>query len=157
MTAFMWNLLLALAWITVSGSFTGVNFAFGLLVGYGILAISGRQIPGGSSYVRKVPKIIHFIGFFIYDLVKANLRVAYDVLTPRHMMRPGVIGITLDAEHDAEITILANLISVTPGTLSLDVSSDRRTLYIHAMYLDDEEALRADIKDLERRVIEIMR
>jgi multicomponent Na+:H+ antiporter subunit E len=156
-TPFVWNLILALAWLIVSGTFTEINFLFGMLVGYGILAIASRQIEGGSTYVRKVPKIIGFIGFFIVDLVRANVRVAYDVITPTHLMRPGVIAYPLMAEADVEITILGNLISVTPGTLSLDVSSDRKLLYIHAMYLDDEEALRANIRELERRVLEIMR
>lgn len=157
MTVFLWNLLLAIAWVGVSGNFSEVNFAFGMLVGYGILAVASRQIEGGASYVRKVPKIFKFIAFFIYDLIKANLVVAYDVVTPTHLMRPGVIAIPLDASGDAEITILGNLISVTPGTLSLDVSSDRKVLYIHAMYMEDEAKLRADIKALEARVLEIMR
>jgi multicomponent Na+:H+ antiporter subunit E len=157
MTPFVWNLILAIAWVVVSGNFTEVNFLFGMLVGYGILSIASRQIEGGSTYVRKVPKIIGFIGFFIVDLIKANLRVAYDVVTPTHLMRPGVIAYPLSAEADVEITILANLITVTPGTLSLDVSSDRKKLYIHAMYLDDEEGVRANIRELERRVLEIMR
>jgi multicomponent Na+:H+ antiporter subunit E len=156
-TPVAWNLMLAIAWLIVTGSFTEVNFLFGILVGYGILAIASRQIEGGSNYVRKVPKIISFIGFFIVDLVNANLRVAYDVITPTHLMRPGVIAYPLMAEGDVEITILGNLISVTPGTLSLDVSTDRKLLYIHAMYLDDEESLRANIRELERRVLEIMR
>jgi multicomponent Na+:H+ antiporter subunit E len=72
-------------------------------------------------------------------------------------MRPGVIGIPLRARTDLEITVLANLITMTPGTLSLDVSPDRRTLYIHAMYIHDPEALRRDIQDnLERRVLELL-
>jgi multicomponent Na+:H+ antiporter subunit E len=157
MTPFVWNLILGIAWVVVSGNFTEVNFLFGMLVGYGILSIASRQIEGGSTYVRKVPKIIGFIGFFIVDLIKANLRVAYDVVTPTHLMRPGVIAYPLIAEADVEITILGNLITVTPGTLSLDVSSDRKMLYIHAMYLDDEAGVRANIRELERRVLEIMR
>ncbi len=157
MTVFLWNLLLAIAWVGVSGNFSEVNFAFGFLVGYGILAVASRQIEGGARYVRKVPKVLKFIAFFAYDLIKANMVVAYDVMTPRHLMQPGVMAIELDASEDMEITILGNLISVTPGTLSLDVSSDRKVLYVHAMYMGDEERLRADIKALEARVLEIMR
>ena len=72
---------------------------------------------------------------------------------------PGIIAVPLDAETDTEITILANLISLTPGTLSLLVSPDRRTLYVHAMYLDEgPDALRADLKQqMERRVLELLR
>jgi multicomponent Na+:H+ antiporter subunit E len=75
-------------------------------------------------------------------------------------MRPGVVAIPLDARTDAEITLLANLITLTPGTLSLDVSSDRRMLYIHVMYIDNDdlEEVRRKIKaGFERRVLEVLR
>jgi multicomponent Na+:H+ antiporter subunit E len=86
------------------------------------------------------------------------LRVLWDVITPKHISRPGIIGIPLDARTDAEIMLVANLISLTPGTLSLDLSEDRRVLYIHVMFLDDIEETRQQIKQgLERRVLEVMR
>ena len=108
-------------------------------------------------YAGKVPKVATFIVFFIFELMKANIRVAYEVLTPTHNMRPGVISFDLQAEKDFEITMLMNLISLTPGTLSLDVSSDRRCLYIHAMYVDDLDKLRIQIKEFERRLLELLR
>lgn len=157
MIAFLWNLLLALAWVALTGDFSGSNFLVGYVIGYFVLLMAGQQMRLGSTYSRKAPKIIGFIAFFIYDLVKANMRVAYDVVTPTHKMRPGVVAIPLTVDTDAEITILANLISVTPGTLSLDVSSDRKVLYIHAMYIDSEHELEDSIKDLERRVMDILR
>src|SRR5690625_7835791 len=76
-----------------------------------------------------------FLGFFIKELVKANFKVAFDVATPLWYMKPGVIALPITAETDVEITILANFISLTPGTLILDVSSDRRVLFIPAMFL----------------------
>ena len=88
----------------------------------------------------------------------SNAIIAYDILTPIHHMKPGVIGIPIDAETDFEITVLANLITMTPGTLSLDISPDRKTLYVHAMYIRDPEALRAWIKqNLERRVLALLK
>jgi multicomponent Na+:H+ antiporter subunit E len=84
--------------------------------------------------------------------------VAFDVVTPRNYMKPGIIGIPLDAETDLEITLLANFITLTPGTLSLDVSTDKKTLYIHAMYVEDKEAFIRSIKDgFERRLLDILR
>lgn len=73
---------------------------------------------------------------------------------------PGVVAIPLDARTDAEITLLANLITLTPGSVSLDLSDDKRFLYVHAMYIDggDVEAYRRSIKEgLERRVLELLR
>src|SRR5699024_7238650 len=68
------------------------------------------------------------------------------ILTPPWHMKPGVIALPLEARTELEITLVANLISLTPGTLSLDVSDDRKVLYIHAMFLDDEEELRRNLK-----------
>jgi multicomponent Na+:H+ antiporter subunit E len=88
----------------------------------------------------------------------ANLRVAYEVLTPGYQMRAAIIAIPLDANSDLEITVLANLITLTPGTLSLDVSADRKILYIHAMHVHDVEKFRKEIKvRLERRVMEVFK
>jgi multicomponent Na+:H+ antiporter subunit E len=151
--ALAWNLLLALVWVVLTGSFTGGNFLVGFAFGYLILAFA---TPSGR-YARKVPQVLWFAVLFLWDLVKANLRVAYDVVTPSHRMRPAVIGIPLELESDGAITLLANLITVTPGTLTLDVSPDRSTLYIHAMYMDDEAGLRAEIKALEQRIRELVR
>lgn len=81
-------------------------------------------------------------------------------LAPASYVCPGVIAIPLDARTDAEITLLANLITLTPGSVSLDLSEDRRMLYVHAMYIDggDVEAYRRSVKEgLERRVLELLR
>jgi multicomponent Na+:H+ antiporter subunit E len=157
MSALLWNILLALLWVAMNGQFTPANFAVGLGLGLLILLVTRRAI-GAPHYIRKVGQVINLALFFIWELMLANLRVAYDVMTPRHHMQPGVIGVPLDARTDLEITVLANLISLTPGTLSLDVSADRTTLYIHAMYLDDVDAVRRKIKDgFERRVLEVLR
>lgn len=85
----------------------------------------------------KLEAIVLVTVFFLYEVVLANLRVAFDVLTLQHFMRPGIVAIPLEARTDLEIALLANLISLTPGTLSLDVSSDRKFLFVHAMYLSD--------------------
>ncbi|MBN1220685.1 MAG: Na+/H+ antiporter subunit E [Anaerolineae bacterium] len=139
----------------MTGQFTLSNFVVGFGLGFALLWLSQR-VMGRSIYFRKVPQIINFIGFFIWELILANLRVAYDVVTPRHYMRPGVVAIPLDVTSDAEIVLLANLITLTPGTLSLDISDDRHTLYVHAMHIDDLEQFRRDIKEgFERRVQEV--
>lgn len=86
-----------------------------------------------------------------------NLRAP---LTPVSYVCPGVIAIPLDARTDAEITMLANLITLTPGSVSLDLSDDKRVLFVHAMYIDggDVEAYRRSVKEgLERRVLELLR
>lgn len=157
MTAFTWNILLALAWAAIGGEFSGTNLFIGFVLGYLILGLTLRDRPAYSGYLQRVPRFVRFLGFFIRELVLSNLRVAYDVLTPTHYMRPAVIAYPLEAKTDGEITVLANLISLTPGTLSLDVSSDRKVLYLHVMYLDDEQEMRDSIKALETRLLDMLR
>lgn len=157
MIALMWNLMLALIWTVLTGHFSGYNFLVGFLIGYAALSILQRHIGVLNGYSRRLPNVIRFMFFFFVELVKANIKVAFDVLTPVWYMKPGVIALPLEAKTDLEITFVANLISLTPGTLSLDVSDDRRVLFIHAMFLEDEEGLRSDLKEMERRALEVLR
>lgn len=76
--------------------------------------------------------------FYLTEVVQSNLRVAYDVLTPRHRMKPGIIAVKVEGMTDRQLFFMANLITMTPGTLGLKFSEDRATLYIHAMYIDGE-------------------
>ena len=154
---FVWNLLLALAWAAFSGDFTLVNVVIGFVVGYGILYLA-QPITGRSRYSTKVPQLIGFIVYYVWLFILANLRIAYDIIRPNFQLRPGVIAIPLEPRSDLEIVVLANLITLTPGTLSLDVSTDRRFLYIHALYIDDIEKVRREIKQgLEQRLLQVMR
>jgi len=105
-----------------------------------------------------IPKAVFFAGFIIRELVLSTLRVAWEVVTPAKTRRQGIIAVPLDAKSDLEIALLANLITFTPGTLSLDVSNDRSVLYVHTMFIDDPEQLKRDIKHgFERRVIDLVR
>lgn len=156
MKLFIWNIMLALAWLALTGNFTGSGMVTGFVFGYLVLAFVTRLSGETRSYTRKIFQVLGFTLFYIWEVVRSNVRVAYEVLTPTHNMKPGVIGLPLDSDSDAVISLLANLITMTPGTLSLDVSNDRRMLFIHGMYIEDEETLRRDLKDLERRVIDLL-
>ena len=157
MNGFTWNIMLALIWVAVTGNFTGAGLVVGFVVGYIIIGISLRNVPAFSDYVRKVPRVLLFTLFFLKELVRSNIRVAWDVLTPTDYMMPGVIAVPLEARTEGEITLLANMISLTPGTLSLDVSTDRNVLYIHVMYLEDPKQAQEEIRYLEARLLEILR
>ncbi len=149
------NILLALIWAMLNGEVNPSNLIAGFGVGYLIL-FAARRALGHSPYFERISTLIRFIAFFLYELVASNLRVALDVLTPKHSMTPRIIAIPLDAKSDAEITLLANLISLTPGSLSLDVSADKKVIYAHVMYSKDADAARRDIKNgLERWVLKL--
>ena len=157
MTLFTWNLALAVVWAAVLGELSVGNLAAGFVLGFAILAVA-RGLMGSSRYFEKSVRCCEFVAFFIGQLVLSSLRVAADIVTPRHRARPGIVAVPLDARSDGEITLLANLVSLTPGSLSLDISADRRTLFVHTMFLDDVEAFRREIKQgFERRVLELLR
>jgi multicomponent Na+:H+ antiporter subunit E len=97
---------------------------------------------------------VRFALFFAWELVLANLRVAWLVINPRAHLRPAIVALPLDVQSDAAIQLLAATITLTPGTLSIDVASDRRTLYVHTVDVgDDPDAfVRATKASFERRI-----
>ena len=154
---FVWHILLALTWAALAGTLNWSNVLVGFVLAYLVLFIAQRSVDA-SRYFRRLGRVLRFALFYLRDLIHANVRVAYDVLTPTPRMRPGVLAIPLDAKSDVEITLLANLLTLTPGSVSLDVSSDRRFLYLHAMYIDDVDEYRKSVKNtIERRVLEVSR
>ena len=155
MKVFLLNVLLSVAWGALLGDFSPINMLAGFVFGYLMLWIT-QDVLGTSNYFTKIRRIAGLIMLFTKELIKSNLRVALSVLAPFDWMSPGIVAIPLDIESDAEITLLANMITLTPGTLSLDVSDDRRVLYVHGMHVgDDIEAFRQDIKNgFEKKVRE---
>ncbi len=148
------NFLLALAWMALTGQFDPLNFISGFILGYLLLRLVRR--PGESlSYFRKAILAIRFAGFYLWELVLANLRVARAVLSLRPKLAPAVVAIPLEAHSDLSVTLLANLITLTPGSLTLDISTDRSVIYIHTMQAEDLDQVRLDIKELEARVLEV--
>jgi len=159
MLLFLLNIGLATVWGALMGSFDAATLAAGYVVGYGVIwAI--QPALGPSAYVGGVARFVRFVGLYLAGLVWSSVLVAIDVCRPRLNVRPGVVGIRTQARTDAEITVLSNLISLTPGTLVLDVSPDRRTLYVHAMDLTDggADGLRGALHEtLEHRVLTLLR
>jgi multicomponent Na+:H+ antiporter subunit E len=102
--------------------------------------------------------VLAFVPVYLASLVAASLRVAWDVVTPREYMKPAVLAVPLRTRTAAELTTVANLISLTPGTLVLDVSPDLRQLYVHCMFVEDDGAeAREEMARLETRVLTVMR
>lgn len=155
--AFLWNLLLAVFWALATGTVTVGTLTAGFIAGLVTLYATRRAI-GSEKYLKKIAGSVRLLLFFIQELIYANIRIARDIITPRHHMRPAIVAIPLDAKTDGEITMLSGFITLTPGSLTLHVSDDRRTLYIHSMYTPDADAVRRKIKEgLEARLLEVLR
>jgi multicomponent Na+:H+ antiporter subunit E len=151
-------MLLALAWAALQGEFSLGTLVVGQAIGYLILvALVRGGVLKASPYIGRVHRVAGLAGFFFWELLKANVRLALDVVTPRYRMRPGIIALPLDATDDGQILLLSMLINTTPGSVALDVSPDRKTMYVHVMYMKTPDAARAEIKrGFERRVLGVL-
>lgn len=151
------NLTLMALWIAATGVFEYGNGAIGFLIGFLVLWWL-QPLLGPTRYFRKLPLAVWFGLLFLWEVLKSNVRVAWDVVTPRKRRRPGIVAVPLDTQTDLEITLLANLITLTPGSLCLDVSEDRRTMYVHEMFIDNPDAVRRQIKQrFEHWVLRLLR
>lgn len=146
--------LLVVAWIAITGSFTVANALLGLVVAVLSLGIARAHVSDSKLKVRPVAALLLAL-LFLKELALSAFRVAVQVVTPRLALKPGIFAFPLTVERDFEITLLANLITLTPGTLSVDVSPDRKLLYVHALDCSDPAALKRDIAGgFERRIKE---
>ena len=154
MTLFLINVLLALAWVAVTGVLSALNLVFGFALGALALSLIREQV-GSVGYLSRMRRIVSLFALFFYELVLSAWRVARIVISPRMELRPGIFSYPLAVRRDFEIAMLANMITLTPGTLSVDVSEDRSMLFVHAMDASDVEAARRDIAEgFERKIIE---
>lgn len=102
-------------------------------------------------------RALGFVVYYIWQLIKSNILVGWDIVTPGTRMRAGIIRLPLRCRTDLEITMFANLISLTPGTLTLSVQNDPAVLYVHGMYAESKESFRAELYEAEERLLRGMR
>jgi multicomponent Na+:H+ antiporter subunit E len=155
MSLLLLNVLLAIAWAALTGSFQPVDLLFGFALGYLVLWISTRM-GKQNKYFKHIPLLLGLIGVFLWDLLRANIRMAGIILSPHMRLRPAVVAVPLILKSETAIILLANLMTLTPGTLSLDISTDRQMLFIHTVYLEDPEQFRQELLEgYERRLKEL--
>ena len=154
------NVLLAVAWAALWNGFSLANLLTGFVIGFGALWFARDLIATGKDcrYFRALPQALVLIVYFLKELIKSCIMVARDCIAPRPNLHPAIVKMPLNAHSDAEIFLLANLITLTPGTLTLDVAPDRSFLLVHSIYATDEAALVADLKSgMERRIGKVFR
>ncbi|MGM7722583.1 Na+/H+ antiporter subunit E [uncultured Metabacillus sp.] len=151
------NFFLAFIWMFLSNDYSTLAFFKGYFFG-GLIIFAFRKFFDHRFYLLNVIAVINLFFIFCIELVKANISVLKVILSPKLTMRPGIFALETELEKDWEITILSNLITLTPGTLVLEVSEDNKTLYIHAMDIEDVEQARLDIKNsFEKAIKEVSR
>ncbi len=157
MNTFVANVFLAIVWALFFGGFTWLTVLSGLAVGYGILWLLQPLKGASSSYFKRVWYWAKLLVMFHYELLVSSFQVIWDIFTLQHLSKPAIIDMPLDVKTDTGILLVTNLISLTPGTLSIDVSDDRKTLTLHVMFADDPDAVCRQLKQgMERWVIDAL-
>ncbi|SEP77758.1 multicomponent Na+:H+ antiporter subunit E [Devosia sp. YR412] len=148
---------LALLWAAMTGSFSGLNLLLGAAIGT-LAVLLLRKSLAQPRAVHKLRMAVSLAGLFLRELALSAVRVAIVVLTPnlKSALHPEIVAFPLSVRSDAEITLLANLITLTPGTLSIDVSADRSVLYVHVLTASTSQNVIVEIANgFEARVREL--
>ena len=142
---FLLNLMLALTWAALQGELNTVNLVVGFCISAALIYVF-RRMFFRPLYFRKVGLGLIMTLVFIKELLKSNIAVLRIVFNPWARIRSGVIAVPTELTNDVALTMLANMITLTPGTLTLDISPDRRYLYVHTLNMDDPEDVKQEIQ-----------
>lgn len=151
----MLNFILAFVWMFLSSNFTAAGFIVGFILGVVIILIM-RRFFTSRLYLERVWAIIKLSLLFLKELILANIQVLKVVLKPKLDMQPAFFAYPTVLTQDWEITLLSNLITLTPGTVVVHVSDDAKTLYVHAIDIGDVDEAVASIRDsFEKAILEV--
>ena len=154
-SALLLNLLVAVVWYALQPAHSPGSLVLGFCVGFVLLALIYRP------YGRRTWAAFSFLVFLLVAIVRSSLQVAAIILQPQMKLDQGIVAIPLTVRSDFEIAALATAITLTPGTLSVDVGRDhagRRVLYVHNLVTGDPDAMRREIQEqFERRILRFTR
>ncbi|MGP7816297.1 Na+/H+ antiporter subunit E [Niallia sp. 01092] len=149
------NIFLAFIWMFLKGSAKADAFLIGYILGLLIIFIT-RRFFTSRFYLYRVFAILNLLGIFLKELIVANFAVLKAILQPASKLTPGIFAMETVLTKDWEITTLSNLITLTPGTLVVDISEDNKILYIHAMDIrDKEETIKSIQNSFEKAILEV--
>ena len=150
------TLILAVVWIVLQNEFSWGMAVFGVILGVVIPWMTQIWWPDTPKGFR-LGRMVTYSIVVIWDILVANVQVAWIVLTvPNSRLKPAWIVVPLKLKQPEAITVLAGTITLTPGTVSADLSDEGHSLLVHVLHTDDPDAVRDDIKTrYERRLLEI--
>lgn len=137
--------ILAGVWLLLNNSLAPGHIVLGLLLGWAIPAFTLRFWPERVC-IRQPLTLLRFLTIVLYDIIVANLIVARRILGTPARLKPAFVTVPLALKTDLAISLLANTISLTPGTVSARLAPDRRSLLVHGLHVPDAAALAATIK-----------
>ena len=137
--------LLTLVWLLLNNTLAPGHVVLGLLLGWAIPRFTLAFWPDPVRIVRPV-SLLRFTSVFLYDVLVSNVAVAKMVLAGPNTLAPLFVSVPLDIKNELGLSLLANTICLTPGTVSARLSPDRRVLLVHALYCTDPDDLVRTIK-----------
>ncbi|MBO8126087.1 MAG: Na+/H+ antiporter subunit E [Firmicutes bacterium] len=152
------NIFLAFVWMLLQNSFNTANFLAGYVIGAIVLYVFRRGFPGGVIYLSRFKAVLELLIVFLWELLKASFTVAAMALSRKIDICPGIVSVPTELQSELAVVLLANLITLTPGTLTVDIAPDRSQLYVHVLNITgSEEEVRREIKDkFEKRILKIV-
>ena len=151
------NIFIAFLWMFLQDSFAFLTFIIGFFVGMFIIFSMRRFFPG-KFYLRKVGAVFVLILLFISESIMSTVDVIKQVIKPKIDITPGIFKMETDLRGDLEITLLAILITLTPGSVVMEVSPDHKTFYIHGLSLPESiDSVEKSKLRFERAIKEVTR
>jgi multicomponent Na+:H+ antiporter subunit E len=146
---------LTIMWVLLWGELTVMNVVVGAVLGTALMVVFPPHDTNDDPIVIRPLKSSWFVIWFLWQLIITNIAVAKEVLLPsrRSAIRTAVVAVQLQTESGRLATIIANAITLTPGTLTLDARNRPATLYVHVLSFESVAATREEVADLERRVV----
>lgn len=139
------SLTLWAIWLLLNNSFEKTDIVFGFILGL-LIPLASARFWEEKVCMKKPLTLIKLIFVVAYDILASNIIVAYLVLSPNSKLKPSFLIVDLDIQSPLGISLLANTISLAPGTLTCDVTQDRKQLILHTLHTDNVEQAIADIK-----------
>lgn len=139
---------LTLVWIILWRDLSTANVLGGLLVAALVTVLYPLASFGRPVHSVRVVPVLAFAGYFLVQMVASNVVVARAILSPKHKIRTGILEIPLPGCSDLVTTIVANAVTLTPGSMTIDVRDDPRRIYVHVLHLDPIEDARPTLHRL---------
>lgn len=157
MIQFVTNVVIAGVWMLLQETLTLESFVLGYFIGLLVLYFTVRRLDA-PLYIQRVFAAVKLIVAFLFEVVRSGVRVSYLILHPRLPISPGLVVVPLDVTSNEAITIFAGMITMAPGSISVELSDDRACLYVHALEAGDPHKASAFFKDVfERRIMEVFK
>ena len=151
------NVVLAFLWMFIKVSYDPISFIKGFIFGLLIIFVLRRSF-GSRFYLFRLWSFIKLVFIFIKELILSNIAIVKVVLKPKLDMSPAIFAMDTELTKDWQITLLSSLITLTPGTLVIDVSEDNKTLFIHAMNIGEvEDEINSIKSSFEKAILEVSR